>query len=218
LGCGPGNSTILLKNRWPEASVTGLDNSPDMLAQAEKDHSELLWAEADLASWSAPVPADVLFSNAVLHWLDDHEARFPRLMQGLKPGGVLAVQMPRNLDAPSHTLIADVIRERDWSRVLPMPGEPVAPPDTYYDILAPHAASLEIWESTYLQVLEGKDPVLEFVRATALRPVIEALAGEEWDIFIDDYRERLRVAYPRRTDGVTLFPFRRLFIVAIAME
>jgi trans-aconitate 2-methyltransferase len=216
LGCGPGRLTARLAERWPAARITGIDSSPDMLAKAREDYPEHSWAEDDIASWSPDEPPDLIFSNAALHWLGDHARLLPRLLSALAPGGVLAVQMPRNFDAPSHTLISDVIRQRQWSRPLPPPGQPVAPPAAYYDILAPHAASLEIWESTYLQVLEGEDPVLEFVRATALRPVIEALAGAELDSFIADYRGRLRAAYPRRADGITLFPFRRLFIVATA--
>lgn len=216
LGCGPGRLTACLAERWPEAEITGTDSSPDMLAKAREAYPALSWAEGDIANWSPEVPPELIFSNAALHWLGGHAALLPRLLGALAPGGVLAVQMPRNFDAPSHTLIRDVINQGSWSCALPLPGEPVAPPAAYYDILTPHAASLGIWESVYLQVLEGDDPVLEYVRSTALRPVIEALAGEELDAFIADYRGRLRTAYPRRGDGVTLFPFRRLFIVATA--
>lgn len=216
LGCGTGRLTACLAERWTGARVTGLDSSADMLAKARADYPGLSWSEGEIAGWSPDQPPDLIFSNAALHWLDGHARLLPRLIRALAPGGVLAVQMPRNFDAPSHTLIAEVIREGSWSLALAPPGEPVAPPASYYDILAPHAASLEIWESVYLQVFEGEDPVLEFVRATALRPVIEALAGEERERFIEDYRGRLRAAYPRRADGVTLFPFRRLFIIATA--
>jgi trans-aconitate 2-methyltransferase len=218
LGCGPGRLTACLAARWTAARITGVDTSPDMLAKAREDYPDISWVEGDIADWSPDEPPDLIFSNAALHWLADHARLLPRLLSALAPGGVLAVQMPRNFDAPSHTLISDVIREGTWSRALPMPGEPVAAPETYHDILAPHAAGLDIWESTYLQVLEGSDPVLEFVRATALRPVIEALADGERERFIADYRQRLRAAYPRRADGTTLFPFRRLFIVAAAKE
>lgn len=216
LGCGTGRLTACLATRWPGARITGLDSSPDMLAKARADYPEHSWAQGDIADWSPDEPPDLIFSNAALHWLGDHAALLPRLLNALAPGGVLAVQMPRNFDAPSHRLLADVIRDGEWSRAVPLPGEPVAPASAYHDILSPHAASLEIWESIYLQVLEGEDPVLEFVRATALRPVIEALAGEELEEFIAEYRERLRAAYPRRGDGMTLFPFRRLFFVATA--
>ncbi|MHA1536039.1 MAG: methyltransferase domain-containing protein [Alphaproteobacteria bacterium] len=216
LGCGTGRLTACLAERWPQAGITGIDTSPEMLAKARADYPALSWAEGDIANWTPEQPPGLIFSNAALHWLGDHTILLPRLLGALAPGGVLAVQMPRNFDAPSHTLIRDVIRQRAWSRALPMPGEPVAPASAYYDILTPHAASLEIWESVYLQVLEGQDPVLEYVRSTALRPVIEALDGDERDAFIDAYRGRLRAAYPRRDDGVTLFPFRRLFIVATA--
>jgi len=216
LGCGPGRLTACLAERWPEAHITGIDSSPDMLAKARDTHPDLSWVEGDIAGWSPDAPPDLIFTNAALHWLGDHARLFPRLLGALAKGGALAVQMPRNFDAPSHTLIADVIREGSWSVDLPMPGEPVAPPESYYEMLARHAADLEIWESVYLQVLEGEDPVLEFVRATALRPALEALAGDERETFLADYGARLRAAYPRRENGVTLFPFRRLFIIATA--
>ena len=214
LGCGPGNSTILLKNRWPEASITGLDNSPDMLAQAEKDHPELLWAEADLADWSAPVPADVLFSNAVLHWLDEHESRFPRLMQSLKPGGVLAVQMPGNFAAPSHTCIGEAAGP--WlNKIEPvLRSDPVASPSVYHQILKPVSAELDIWETTYIQELEGDNAAAEWLKGSYLKPVLDALDGDEKEDFFDAYSALVQKAYPQRADGKTLYPFRRVFIVA----
>lgn len=214
LGCGPGNSTLLLKNRWPEAQVTGIDSSPDMLARAEKDHPQLLWAEADLAAWSAPAAADVLFSNAALHWLDDHGVRFPRLMESLKPGGVLAVQMPGNFAAPSHTCIREAAGP--WlDKLRPvLRSDPVAAPAAYHQILKPVSAELDIWETTYIQELEGDNAAAEWLRGSYLKPVLDALDDDEKEDFFDAYSALVQKAYPQRPDGKTLYPFRRVFIVA----
>jgi trans-aconitate 2-methyltransferase len=214
LGCGPGNSTILLKNRWPDAQVTGVDSSPDMLAQAEKDHPELFWAQADLAEWSAPDPANVLFSNAALHWLDDHASQFPRLMQSLKPGGVLAVQMPGNFAAPSHACIPEAA-EPWMDKLKPvMRPDPVAAPADYHDILKPVAVELDIWETTYIQELEGDNAAAEWLKGSYLKPVLDALDDGEKDDFFAAYSALVQKAYPQRADGKTLYPFRRVFIVA----
>ena len=216
LGCGPGNSTALLCARWPAADVLGLDNSPEMLAEARASGPPARWLEADITTWSPAADYDLLFSNAVLQWLPDHAILFPRLLEALPAGGVLAVQMPRNFAAPSHRLLREVADAGPWATRLAagLLRAPVAAPEWYYDLLAPGAAALDIWESEYLQVLEGDDPVLRWTRSTALRPVIAALAPDEQARFEADYAARLRVAYPRRPDGRTLFPFRRLFIVA----
>jgi trans-aconitate 2-methyltransferase len=216
LGCGPGNSTALLCARWPQAEVVGLDSSPEMLAKARASGLSARWLEADLAGWVPAGAFDLLYSNAALQWLPDHARLLPRLLDALPPGGVLAVQMPRNFDAPSHVLLREVADRGPWaarlaSRLL---RAPVAAPEHYYDLLQPQAAALDIWESEYLQILEGDDPVLSWTRSTALRPVIAALDPDEQARFEADYAKRLRLAYPRRADGQTLFPFRRLFIVA----
>lgn len=221
LGCGPGNITRLLADRWPEAAVTGVDSSPDMLSKAAEEKSRVIWREGNIADFKPESPADVIFSNAALHWLDDHAALFPRLLTMLNPGGVLAVQMPRNHGAPSHTLMADVARSGPWASMLEsfLRETPVAGPEVYYDYLAAEADRVDIWESEYAQVLEGDNPVLEWVRGTALKSLLDAFnkAGKEaWaEEFVEAYAARLLEAYPRRSDGRTLFPFRRLFIVAI---
>jgi trans-aconitate 2-methyltransferase len=217
LGCGPGNSTRLLCERWPEADVLGIDNSAAMLAKAEGSGIRARWLQADIAAWTPDPPFDLLFSNAALHWLPDHASLLPRLLGHLRPGGVLAVQMPRNFAAPSHTLLREVAKVGPWAESLArhLADEPVAAPEWYHDLLAPLAAAADIWQTEYLHVLDGDDPVLNWVRGTALRPVITALSAEEQVRFEAAYAQRLRTAYPRRPDGRTLFPFRRLFIVAI---
>jgi trans-aconitate 2-methyltransferase len=215
LGCGTGNVTAALLQRWPNASITGVDSSASMLAQAASALPQVQWQQQSLDQWQAQAPADLIYSNAALHWLPDHAHLFPRLVASLKPGGVLAVQMPRNFAAPSHTMIADTARAGPWRGKLEslLGPAPVAEPGFYYTLLAPLARSLDIWESEYLQVLSGEDPVKEWTRGTALIPFLERLSAAEQMQFEGDYAQRLRSAYPRRADGKTLFPFRRLFIV-----
>lgn len=218
LGCGPGNATRLLKQRWPAAKITGVDGSADMLAKARANDPVVTWQQADLNTWRPEQPADLLFSNATLHWLDDHERVFPKLMDALNSGGVLAVQMPDNFGAPTHTLISEVVHGGDWrDRLQPaLRPHPVLAAAAYHDILLPHASDLDIWQAIYLHVLEGEDPVVEWTKGSVLRPVLDRLQGEEETAaFLRAYRERIHQAYPRRADGKTLLPFRRLFIVAV---
>ncbi len=216
LGCGAGNVTRLLVQRWPAARITGVDDSAAMLAKAAQALPGARWIERSIAGWRADRSPDLIFSNAALHWLPDHARLLPSLLAQLAPGGVLAVQMPRNFDAPSHTAIADSVAAGVWrERLAPLLAPaPVADPAAYYDLLAPHAASLDIWQSEYLQVLEGADPVKEWTKGTWLRPFLDALDEPERSAFEADYAGRVRTAYPPRADGRTLFAFRRIFIVA----
>ena len=218
LGCGTGALTAALAARWPAAQVIGADSSPDMLARAKADLPEFSWLEADIASWRPERPPDLIYSNATLHWVDDHPALFPRLLRQLKPGGVLAVQMPDNFCAPSHQLMNETAEDGPWAARLDAAlwREPVFSAERYYALLAPAAAEIDIWETTYTQVLHGLDPVLEWVRGSGLRPFLSALAPDEWSEFEAAYARRLRAAYPARPGGKTLFPFRRIFLVARA--
>jgi trans-aconitate 2-methyltransferase len=215
LGCGAGNVTAALAQRWPAARIIGVDSSAAMLAQAARSLPQVQWVHHALAGWQAERPADVIYSNAALHWLPDHRQLFPRLVAMLSPGGVLAVQMPRNFCAPSHTLIEATARAGPWlSRLEPLLGAaPVGEPKFYYALLAPLGASLDIWESEYLQVLTGEDPVKEWTKGSWLMQFLERLEPAERVQFEADYALRLRAAYPRLADGSTLFPFRRIFIV-----
>jgi trans-aconitate 2-methyltransferase len=218
LGAGTGNVTRLLQERWPGARVTGVDDSPEMLAKARAAEPTISWQLADLATWAPSRPADVVYSNAALHWVAEHGRLFPALLRVLTPGGVLAVQMPNNFSAPSHTLVADAARSGPWRTKLEplLRPPPVADLGVYHDLLTPLASSLDIWETEYLHVLTGDDPVKEWVKGTWLRPLLDTLDEPERSAFEKSYAELVRVRYPSRADGRTLFPFRRLFIVATA--
>lgn len=214
LGCGSGELTAALAARYLRSTVTGIDSSEEMLEKACASFPELRWVSGDISEWKPSAPVDIVFSNAALQWVDDHEVVFPHLLSCVREGGALAVQMPRNFGAPSHTLMRALAGASRWNGRIRLREEPVSSAERYYDLLAPYAASLDIWETEYLHVLEGEDPVLEWVKGTALLPVFAALEGQDREDFVAEYRELLRNAYPRRQDGKTLFPFRRIFLVA----
>ena len=229
LGCGTGPHARAMALRWPERTIVAIDKSPQMLAEAAAEPSTVRWFEADIDGWSAPEPAALIYSTATLQWLEGHERLFPHLLAQLAPGGVLAVQMPRNFDAPSHALMRETAAAGPWAdRLRPQTTagtgqgtllrlDPVGPPAFYYDLLRPLASGeLEIWETEYLHVLSGEDAVLTWMRGTALRPLLTALEGAEREAFERAVAERLRRAYPRRADGHTLLPFRRIFVSARA--
>lgn len=217
LGCGPGTITRLLAEQWPGARVTGVDSSADMLAKARQEAPGIALQQADIAHWSPPAPADLLFSNAALHWLDDHGTLLPRLAAHLHAGGVLAIQVPSNADSASHILIEEAANTGPWrarlARIRPV-YRSIETPDAYYRMLAPLTAQLDIWETTYLHVLAGDNPVVEWTKGTALRPYLDALEEPERGAFLADYAARIAAAYPKQPDGRTLLAFRRLFIIA----
>lgn len=225
LGCGAGNVTKLLAERWPDAAIVGVDTSSSMLDKARAalaGVANVHFEQRDLARFAPEAPVDVVYSNAALHWLDDHATLFPRLAGTVAPGGTLAVQMPRNFDTPSHSTIAALARSERWrGRVGDLVrGSPVAAPEQYLRWLAPRFASVDVWETIYLQRLaprdDGEHPVVAFVSGTWLLPYFERLEDdhEARDAFVADYRARIARAFPPESDGATLFPFRRLFIVA----
>ena len=223
LGCGSGNVTRIIAERFPAAFVAGIDSSSEMLAEAAGTPGRIEWVRADITQWEPERAPDLIYSNAALHWLDGHAALFPRLFGFLAPGGCLAVQMPLSYSMPSHVLMRETLADGsvDGSRLgdetlaAAVARRWVLDAGEYHDLLAPQASSLDIWETEYLQRLEGDDPVLEWVRSTGLRPILNGLHGAERERFIDVYRKRLRRAYPHRADGSTLYPFRRLFVVAM---
>ncbi|HEY4740568.1 MAG TPA: methyltransferase domain-containing protein [Candidatus Acidoferrales bacterium] len=216
LGCGTGHVTHLLHERWPDAIVTGLDNSPEMLARARSDFPNLDWVEADIGVWRAPAPADLIFSNAALQWVPNHSTVLPALLQQLRQEGVLAVQMPHHVDSAGHLLILDIARDPRWSaRLIPLAAQiKVHSADEYWRWLRPRASQLDIWETIYLHELEGDRPVVEFFRGSQLRAYLQALSEPEQQEFLDSYAEKTARAYPKQPNGKTLFPFRRIFLLA----
>jgi len=215
LGCGPGNSTKLLVERWPDADVLGVDSSPSMLATARQSSVRARWEIADLAAWQPRETFDVIFSNATYQWLDRHDVLLPRLMKFVATGGVFSFQVPNNMNALSHVLMRETAEASLYATKL-RNVRPVAveTPVRYFDILSPLAASLDIWTTEYIHVLEGEDAVFKWVNGTGLRPYLDALDETERADFTTRYKAVLNIAYPRRADGQTLFPFSRLFAVA----
>jgi trans-aconitate 2-methyltransferase len=217
LGCGPGNSTELLLQRFPSAHVSGTDTSEAMLESARKRLPNCVFELSDVSSWQPRVAPDLIFANAVLQWVPAHEQLFGRLFSALSAGGVLAVQMPDNLDEPSHRSMREVASAGPWSSVLAdaarvraaIPGA-----ETYYDLLAANAASVDIWRTTYQHVMASPADIVDWVRATGLRPFIDPLSDAQRTAFLQDYEQRIAQAYPARADGKRLLAFPRLFIVA----
>jgi trans-aconitate 2-methyltransferase len=216
LGCGTGHLTLELKKRWPDADAYGVDSSPDMLAKAREVAPALKFSLANASDWKPERPLDVIFCNAVLHWLPEHGKLFPRLMTLLAKDGVLAVQMPRNHESPSHRLMLQAAASERWkSRLAAVQGiSPVHDPAFYHRALVAQARDIDIWEAEYLHLLTGPDPIVEWTKGTSLRPYLDALEGADSEAFTADYRSLVAKAYPPEPDGRTLFPFRRIFIVA----
>jgi trans-aconitate 2-methyltransferase len=218
LGCGPGNSTAVLADRWPGAEIAGLDSSPDMVCQARASYPAFQWTHGDIAAWAgeAGESFDIVFSNAALQWVPDHAAVFPKLLARVSPHGALAVQMPANLDAPAQSLMRELAAEPRWREQLAGARNWYSHDfDFYYDALSPHAAALELWSTEYVAQMDGIEAIVEWYRGTGLRPYLDALGGgPEEETFLAAYLERLRSAYPVHADGKVLFPFRRIFVVA----
>lgn len=223
LGCGAGNVTLALAKRWPAAQVYGLDNSMEMLAKARATSAAVNWREADAATWQPDEPVDIVYSNATLHWVDNHARLFPRLVTAVRKGGCLAVQMPRSWDLPSHRLMREVLADHDGKGSTlgaaalrqAVARRWVDDADRYYDLLSARVSDIDIWETEYLHLFDGEDPVLEWVHGTGLRPILKGLDDDERNTFLHEYRRRLKEAYPSCEDGRTLYHFRRLFIVAL---
>ncbi|MFP5371065.1 MAG: trans-aconitate 2-methyltransferase [Actinomycetes bacterium] len=218
LGCGEGALTASLSQRWPGARITGVDSSAPMLdaAAAHAVPGRVEFTIGDVRDWQPREPVDVLVSNAVLHWVPGHEELLARWAGRLSPGGELAVQVPGNFRAPTHTLLADLCRSPRWATRLADAGpstDAVLDPAGYYDVLTAAGLAADVWETTYLHVLSGPDPVLGWVGSTQLRPVLAQLDEGEGEEFTAAYAAALRKAYPPRPDGTTLLPFRRIFAV-----
>jgi trans-aconitate 2-methyltransferase len=217
LGCGPGTSTAVLRRRWPDADIVGLDSSPEMIAAARAAEPAGAWQVADIGAWSPAEPFDVVFTNAALHWLPDHATLLPRLVRHVAPGGAFAVQMPFHLESAVHRLMVEIADRPEWrERTIGARGAiMVEGPEFYYDVLQPHAKHVDLWVTEYLHVLDEPAAIVEWFRGSGLRPFLEALADDaERRRFQELLLAGVTAAYPRRAGGKVLFPFRRLFAVA----
>jgi trans-aconitate 2-methyltransferase len=214
LGCGPGHLTSLLPDRWPGADVVGVDSSPQMIARARAQASAVGFEVADLRDWAPAAPVDVVVSNATLQWVPGHLDLLPRLVDTVAPGGWLAFQVPGNFDQPSHTIRAALAAEPAYAghtRDVAVPSS--HEPAVYLDALAGLGCTVDAWETTYLHVLTGEDPVFTWVSGTGARPTLQALPDDLRAGFEAEFRRRLAAAYPPQEHGVVL-PFRRIFVVA----
>ncbi len=216
LGCGPGNSTALLHQAYPNAALTGVDTSASMLEQAAVRVPSAQFIQADFTDWQSDAPPDLLFANAALQWAGNHADLLPRLVGQLAEGGVLAVQMPDNLEQPSHLLMAETARLPQWQpQMQAMKNRrPLAEAEEYYDILTAASCSVDIWRTTYYHIMPDAEAIVHWFRATGLRPFLNRLTEAEQAAFCADYLEKLRAAYPQQADGNVLLAFPRLFFVA----
>lgn len=215
LGCGPGNSTEVLQQRYPDAQVTGLDNDEDMLAAARKRSPGTTFQWADIGSWSAPSPVDVILANASLQWLPDHATLYPRLLAQLAPGGSLAIQTPDNLQEPAHVLAREVAASAQFSsRIGTIRHPPRHDIQWYYALLKPLSGHVDTWRTTYMHPLTGHQAVVEWFKGSALRPYLSQLDDAGKEEYLHRYLQEIGKAYPVMDDGTVLLPFPRLFIVA----
>jgi trans-aconitate 2-methyltransferase len=217
LGCGPGNLTATLLDRWPNAFVQGLDSSAEMIARAASlaRPGRLEFAVGDLRAWDPARPVDVLVSNATLQWVPDHLELLPSFVEKLAPGGWIAIQMPGNFDAPTHTILRALSEEPRFAGFVPPDvfRPAIETPERYLDVLDWAGCTVDVWETTYLHVLEGEDAAFEWIKGTGARPILQALPDDVRPSFEEEYRARLRSAYPARSYG-TVLSYRRVFAVA----
>ncbi|RMP65316.1 hypothetical protein ALQ18_200002 [Pseudomonas marginalis pv. marginalis] len=215
LGCGPGNSTEVLAQRFPQAHITGLDSSDDMLVDARKRLPALNFELADIGAWKPAQAFDVILANASLQWLPNHATLYPHLVNQLMPGGTLAVQTPDNLDEPAHRLARDVAADGPWSaKIGAVKHNERHSASYYYELLSQQCSTVDVWRTTYLHPLVGHAAVVEWFKASALRPFLAPLSDSEKAAFLEDYQARITQAYPALADGTVLLPFPRLFIIA----
>lgn len=216
LGCGPGNQTETLASRWPGAVVEGIDSSPEMVEAAKA--RGIAARVGDVHDWVPEPDTDVVITNAVLQWVPGHDALLRRWAGQLPSGAWLAMQVPGNFGAPSHVLIRQQAESPEWradlASLVLREGDAVGTPAHYADLFLDAGCRVDAWETTYLQLLTGPDPVLNWVIGTAMRPIRAALDDERWNAFVTELAPKLAAAYPARSDGSTWFEFRRVFAIA----
>ncbi len=218
LGCGPGNSTELLVERYPQAEIIGLDSSPDMLRKARERLPKYKFIEADLETWTPDPRTDLLFSNAVMQWLPNHMAVLRRLMEALAPGAVLAVQMPDNTREPALVFQGEVGRSGPWAdhpEIKAAPRDDLSSVEAYYDLLQPVSSHIDVWHSVYNHVMASPQAIVEWFKGSSLQPFLSPLDAAAREKFLAAYGAKIAGAYKPRVDGKVLLKFPRLFIVAV---
>ena len=219
LGCGPGNSTDLLIERFPGAEVIGVDSSPDMLRQARERLPRCKFIEADLSTWMPQPSTDLLFGNAVFHWVPDHPNVLKRLLHALGPGGVLAVQMPDNANQPAFTALDKVVASGSWSAAIAQTKgrqrKQLLAPEGYYDLFRPLCRRIDVWHIHYNHLIDDHAGVVEWFKGSGLRPLLAPLDPPVRAAFLAKYTDEISRAYPLRCDGKVMLRFPRLFIVAV---
>jgi trans-aconitate 2-methyltransferase len=216
LGCGPGNVTKRLKDTWPDRAVTGVDRSEAMLTKARESYPDITWEQGDMSTWTAETPKALVFSNAALHWITNHEEVVPRLMDAIKPGGWLAFQIPVTEESGYQICLRATVHSERWAEKLSnvwMYKNPMDP-GPFYDLLTPASTSVDIWVTDYHHVLEGKNPVVDWIMGTGLTPYLAVLDEAEKAEFMANYRGQVLEAYPKQGDGKTLFLMKRIFVLA----
>jgi trans-aconitate 2-methyltransferase len=219
LGCGPGNSTELLAEHFPKAEIAGIDSSPAMIAAAGKALPQLKFEIADVADWDVPLNADLAFANAVFQWVPQHDGLLLNIISNMKRGGALAVQMPDNLNEPSHRLMVEVALEGPWSKSFldyPVSRSALLGVQGYHDLLSPVSQSHDIWRTTYYHTLSGHQGIIDMISSTGLRPYMDRLSDDQRTEYLRIYRSKLEEWYPLTKEGQVLYPFPRLFIVAVS--
>jgi trans-aconitate 2-methyltransferase len=219
LGCGPGNSTELLAQRYPRAAISAIDSSADMIEAARRRLPQVRFETVGIEAWSASGPFDVILANAVLQWLPDHAALLPALARRLASGGALAIQMPNNLDGPAHRLMREIAADGPWAGKLSAAAAartPLASPEWYYALLRSSCGSADVWQTTYYHALSGgAGAIVEWFKGSGLRPFLEPLDEAEREAYIGRYQAALARVYPPLADGSVLLPFPRLFMIGI---
>jgi trans-aconitate 2-methyltransferase len=217
LGCGPGNSTQVLISRWPNSKIIGVDSSTEMIEAARKRHPNQEWIIADASKWSNQQTFDVVFSNAMLHWIPDHPTLISHLYSLVAEGGALAFQIPCGTDAPVRRHMQEISHDPQWSDGMDAARSTFTVEDAsvYYDVLSPHSRMVDIWKTTYIEIMDSAEAIIDWLSSTGLRPYLDALSTQaEYKRFVEMLTERVANAYPTRNDGKVLFPFERLFVVA----
>jgi trans-aconitate 2-methyltransferase len=217
VGCGPGNSTQVLRARWPEAEILGIDSSPEMIATARERYPDQDWLLADAATWNTPEPFDVVFSNAALQWIPNHAALISGLFNHVGPSGALAVQIPSYSRLPVRMHIHEISEDPTWSHRMEAARSRLTmeSPEFYYDVLAPTAERMDVWETEYFHVMPDAGAIVDWISSTGLRPFLDALeSAADRERFVGRLKSRVAESYPVRNDGKVLFPFKRLFVIA----